>query len=67
MKVKMHIENKGDIKLGQVKINAISSSSVVIFGDAETLRPRNVSITRGVRTPVTIPSLGPGGPVGSIR
>lgn len=66
MKVKMHVENKGDIKLGQIKINSVSGSSVVIFGDADTFRPKSVSITRGVRTPIAIPNIS-AGPVGAIR
>lgn len=65
MKLKMDIQN-ADLKIVGVKINSISSSSIVIFGDAECFTPRSVSITRGVQTPVTIPNIGPGGPVGAI-
>lgn len=66
MKVKLEVTN-GDLQIGDIKINSISSSSILIFGDAKSFRPTNVSITRGVRTPVAIPNLGPGGPVGAIR
>lgn len=66
MKVKMNITN-GDIQVNDIKINSISSSAIVIFGDAKSFHPVNVSITRGVRTPQAIPNIGPGGPVGAIR
>jgi hypothetical protein len=65
MKVKMNVTN-ADVKIGGVKINSVSSSSIVIFGDAECFTPRNVSITRGVQSPRPIP-VGGGGPVGAIR
>ncbi|HEU4964363.1 MAG TPA: hypothetical protein VFV52_11015 [Bacilli bacterium] len=66
-KIKMNVINNADLKIGGIKINAVSSSAIVIFGDAECFSPRNVSITRGVRTPIAIPNLGTGGPVGAIR
>lgn len=67
MKVKLHVENLGDVKIGDVKINSISSSSIVIFGDAECFTPSNISITRGLTQSVSVPQTGPGGPVGAIR
>ncbi|PWK05038.1 hypothetical protein [Tumebacillus permanentifrigoris] len=67
MKVKLHVENLGDVKIGDIKINSISSSSIVIFGDAECFTPNNVSITRGMTTPISVAQTGPGGPVGAIR
>lgn len=65
-KLKMDITN-ADLQIGDIKINSISTSSIVIFGDAKSFYPRNVSITRGVIKQPTIASLGPGGPVGAIR
>lgn len=67
MKVKLYVENSGDVMLGDIKINSISSSSVVIFGDAECFTPHNVAITRGLTTGVHVAQTGPGGPVGAIR
>ena len=66
MKVKMNVTN-ADVKIGGVKINSVSSSSIIIFGDAECFTPRNVSITRGVQSPRLTPVGGSGGPVGAIR
>jgi hypothetical protein len=65
MKVKMKVTS-ADVQVGAVKINSISSSAIVIFGDAESFYPRNVSITRGIRAPRFVPA-GGGGPVGAIR
>ncbi|KEO82890.1 hypothetical protein [Tumebacillus flagellatus] len=67
MKIKMYVENTGDLKIGDVKINSLSSSAIVIFGDAECFTPTNISITRGQTTPITVAQTGPGGPVGAIR
>jgi len=64
-KVKMEIQN-ADLQVGAVKINSVSSSSVVIFGDAESFFPRTVSVTRGLKTPRPFPSGGPGGPGGPV-
>ena len=65
MKVKMHVTN-ADLKVGGIKINSVSSASIVILGDAENFYPRNVSITRGLQVPQGAPAAG-GGPVGAIR
>ena len=65
MKVKMNVTN-ADLKIGGIKINSISSSSIVVFGDAECFHPKSVSVTRGIQTPRPIP-VGGGGPVGAIR
>ncbi|MBL0386737.1 hypothetical protein JJB07_08735 [Tumebacillus sp. ITR2] len=67
MKVRMYVENTGDVKIGDVKINSISSSAIVIFGDAECFTPHNVSITRGLAQQVVVGQTGPGGPVGATR
>ncbi|MGZ4107262.1 MAG: spore gernimation protein GerPD [Tumebacillaceae bacterium] len=66
MKVKLEVTN-GDLQIGDIKINSISSSSILIFGDAKSFYPSNVSISRGVQTPKAILNIGPGGPVGAIR
>jgi hypothetical protein len=65
MKVKLDVTN-GDLQIGDIKINSVTSSSIIIFGDAKSFHPTNVSITRGVQTPKAIPNIGPGGPVGAI-
>lgn len=66
MKLNMHVQN-ADLHIGGVKINSVSSSSIVIFGDAESFYPKVVSITRGVSAATIVPTAGPGGPVGAIR
>jgi hypothetical protein len=65
MKINLQVVN-ADLKIGGVKINSVSTSSIVIFGDAECFYPHTVAITRGA--PVSRPATaGPGGPVGAIR
>lgn len=63
MRVKMNVTN-ADLQIRDVRVNSVSSSSIIIFGDAKSFYPSNVSITRGVRTPTAIPNIGTGGPVG---
>lgn len=60
MKVKMNVTN-ADLKVGTVKINSISASSIVILGDAESFVPVNVSVTRGTTFPTPLPATISGG------
>lgn len=66
MKIKMHITN-ADLQVGAIKINNVSSSAVVILGDSEEIKPKSVSVTRGIQAPLVVTPSGPGGPVGAIR
>jgi spore germination protein PD len=63
-KVKLKVVNNGDLQVAAFKINSISSSAVVLLGDAERITPRSVSISRGVR-PVASVVPSTTGPVGS--
>jgi len=66
--VKINLEvTSGDLQVGAIKIVNVSSSAVVILGDAEEINPKSVSITRGIQAPSTVTPTGPGGPVGAIR
>jgi hypothetical protein len=60
----MYVQN-GDIRLGYLKINTVSTSAVVILGDAETISPKAVSTSRGVIGRFVAPVVAP--PVVSPR
>lgn len=65
-KVKLHVVNNGDLQVGMIKINSVTSSAVVLLGDTEIITPRSVLISRGVR-PISAIVPATTGPVGAIR
>jgi hypothetical protein len=59
----------GDIRVDTIMINSILSSAIVILGDAETITPRSVTISKGVLPPEATPVggiVGPGTATGAI-
>lgn len=54
IQINMQIQN-GDLHLNYLKINAVTNSAVVILGDAETITPESISISRGILGPLVAP------------
>jgi hypothetical protein len=65
VKIKLEVTNV-DLNVGAIKINSVSSSSVILLGDTEMLKPKSISITRGVVPPEPVIPSSPLGPVGAI-
>jgi len=66
MNVRLNVTN-ADLQIGGIKINSVSSSAIVILGDAQEINPQSVSITRGIQAPAPITPTGPVGQIGSIQ
>jgi spore germination protein PD len=52
--INLYVQN-GDINVNYIKVNAVSNSSVLLLGDAETVKAQSISTSKGVPGPLIAP------------